>query len=129
MFTLEQIKAAHAKVQSGADFPQYIQDLKNLGVRNYVTFVSDGHADYNGENGVSVSSDSKYELMSIASDANIELFKKYLKDHQAGQSDYLTFCEQSARTGVEKWVVDVGEMTCTYYDLRGGELLEERIPG
>lgn len=27
MFTLDQIKAAHNKVKSGADFPAYIQDL------------------------------------------------------------------------------------------------------
>jgi hypothetical protein len=32
MFTLEQIKQAHDKVQTGADL-NYIQDLINLGVR------------------------------------------------------------------------------------------------
>jgi hypothetical protein len=32
MFTLEQIKQAHDKVQTGADFSNY-QDLINLGVR------------------------------------------------------------------------------------------------
>jgi hypothetical protein len=30
MFTIEQIDQAHSKVKSGADFPKYIQDLKNL---------------------------------------------------------------------------------------------------
>jgi uncharacterized protein YbcV (DUF1398 family) len=129
MFTLEQIKAAHAKVKSGADFPIYIQDLKNLGVRDYVTYVSDGHADYNGENGASVSSTAKYDLMPVAAVSDVELFKKYLKEHQEGGSDYLTFCEQSASVGVEKWVVDVGAMTCTYYDAKGNEILQEKIPG
>ncbi len=28
MFTVEQIKTAHSKVKSGADFPAYIQDIK-----------------------------------------------------------------------------------------------------
>ena len=32
MFTLEQIKLAHSKVKSGADFPAYIKELKALGV-------------------------------------------------------------------------------------------------
>jgi len=27
MFTIEQIKAAHNKVNSGADFPQYVQTI------------------------------------------------------------------------------------------------------
>ncbi|MGB4398918.1 MAG: DUF1398 family protein [Daejeonella sp.] len=35
MFTAEQIKAAHSKVKSGADFPAYIQDIKALGVTGY----------------------------------------------------------------------------------------------
>ena len=32
MFTVEQIKAAHSKVKSGADFPAYIQEIKALGL-------------------------------------------------------------------------------------------------
>lgn len=34
MFTIEQIKEAHSKVKSGADFPNYIQDLIILGVKD-----------------------------------------------------------------------------------------------
>ncbi|WP_449397691.1 hypothetical protein [Chryseobacterium wanjuense] len=30
-FTIEQIKAEHQKVKSGADFPRYIQAIKDLG--------------------------------------------------------------------------------------------------
>jgi hypothetical protein len=40
MFTLEQIKQAHDKVQT--DFPNYIQDLINLGVRGYDTLLTTG---------------------------------------------------------------------------------------
>ena len=32
MFTIQQIKDAHSKVKSGADFPQYMQDIIALGV-------------------------------------------------------------------------------------------------
>jgi hypothetical protein len=35
MFTVEQIRAAHNKVKSGADFPAYIQEIKALGVSQY----------------------------------------------------------------------------------------------
>ena len=51
MFTVEQIKAAHSKVKSGAEFPAYIKDIKSLGVTYYETFVTDGHTDYYGANG------------------------------------------------------------------------------
>ncbi len=45
MFILDQIEAAHSKVKSGADFPEYIKELKQFGVTSYETFVSDGHTD------------------------------------------------------------------------------------
>ena len=32
MFTIQQIKDAHSKVKSGADFPKYMQDIIALGV-------------------------------------------------------------------------------------------------
>ena len=32
MFTIKQIEEAHSKVKSGAEFPNYIQDIKEIGV-------------------------------------------------------------------------------------------------
>lgn len=51
MFTIDQIKAAHAKVKSGADFPAYIREIKSLGVTHYESYVNDGHIDYHGAEG------------------------------------------------------------------------------
>jgi uncharacterized protein YbcV (DUF1398 family) len=56
MFTLEQIKQAHDKVQ-GADFPIYIQELIDLGVEGYDTLINDGHVAYYDSNEYSVSTD------------------------------------------------------------------------
>lgn len=46
MFTVEQIKTAHSKVKTGADFAAYIQELKYIGVTYYETSLSDGHTDF-----------------------------------------------------------------------------------
>ena len=43
MFTVVQIKKAHSKVISGADFPSYIQEIRKLGVTHYEAYVTDGH--------------------------------------------------------------------------------------
>ncbi|TKC04313.1 DUF1398 family protein [Pedobacter frigoris] len=40
----------------------------------------------------------------------------------------LTFCTQCAETGVEKWIVDLSDMTCIYYDKSRTEILVECIP-
>jgi uncharacterized protein YbcV (DUF1398 family) len=128
MFTLEQIKAAHAKVKSGADFPSYIQELIGLGLLRYTQYVSDGHTIYMGENDYSVQSDAKYPAFTISTNGHKEKLKQDLKVHQQGGTDYLTFCEQAAAAGVETWVVDMQKMNCTYYDKSGNNMLEEKIP-
>ncbi|MDR7212183.1 DUF1398 family protein [Flavobacterium piscis] len=129
MFTIEQIKEAHAKVKSGADFPNYIQDLIILGVKGYDTFVNDGHVEYYGVNNYSVISDEKYPEIKIEDTANKERFIEFLVAHQDGQTDYITFCKQSGQCGIAKWRVDIIEMTCTYFDKSGVEILIEKIPG
>jgi uncharacterized protein YbcV (DUF1398 family) len=128
MFTIEQIQAAHAKVKSGADFPNYIKELITLGVTGYETYVADGHTDYYGNDGYKKTSPSKYGMLPIAGQSNAERFKKELKEHQQGKTDYPNFCKMSADTGVEKWVLDMGKMTCTYFDKSGNEILVETVP-
>ena len=128
MFQLEEIKEAHSKVKSGADFPKYIQDLIKLGITRYDTFVSDGHTLFSGENNYQVQSEPKYSILEVANESNSEKFKHYLKIHQQGQTDYPTFCNHSAESGVEKWTVDMNHMTCTYYDKSNSQMLEEEIP-
>jgi uncharacterized protein YbcV (DUF1398 family) len=127
-FTLEQIKQAHSKVKSGADFPAYIQDLIKLGVMGYETFVTDGHTVFQGKNGFAITSEPKYDTLEINAISNKIQFVKDLKHHQQGGSNYLSFCNQSAANGVEKWKVDTIKRTCTYYDLSGNEMLLEHIP-
>jgi uncharacterized protein YbcV (DUF1398 family) len=128
MFTLEQIKLAHSKVKSGADFPAYIKEIKALGVTSYETFVADGHTRYFGNNHFKISTPMKYEAKVIEQPSNAEQFKVDLKAHQQGETDYPTFCSDCAKSGIEKWVVSMEKMTCAYYDKAGIEILEEQIP-
>lgn len=127
-FTIEQIKVAHAKVKSGADFPDYVQNLIVLGVKNYETFVKDGHTNYFGADNYHVVADAKYTPLEIELKSDKETFIKLLKEHQQGKSDYPTFISHCAANRVEKWIVDTEKMTCAYYDLQDNELFVEVIP-
>lgn len=128
MFSNSQIKEAHAKVKSGADFPTYVQDLIQLGVKKYDTFVTDGHSVYTDYDEAELHSDPKYPALAIAGKSNSEKFNQRLKLHQQGGTDYPTFCQDAADCGVEKWTVDMQEMTCTYYDKAGNSMKVEVIP-
>ena len=129
MFTVEQIKTAHSKVKSGADFPKYIQDIKQFGVTAFETWVVDSHTKYFGLDEYQTKSNPMYEHLAIADNSDKEKFNHYLKIHQQGKTDYLTFCKDCAETGIEKWFVCLNSMTCTYYDKAGNEILVEQIPG
>ena len=128
MFTIDQIKAAHEKVKSGADFPNYIQDLIQLGVKGYDAFVNDGHVEYFGENNFRAAETKTYDTLPIAPSANKERFIEFLVMHQDGQTDYMTFCNHAAQCGIAKWRVNIIEMTCTYYDSAENPILIEKIP-
>ncbi|MFC7526980.1 DUF1398 domain-containing protein [Parapedobacter sp. GCM10030251] len=128
MFTVEQIKAAHSKVKSGADFPAYIKEIKSLGVTHYEAYVTDGHIDYKGANGYTAKVPAKYEPLVIADIAKGEKFKAELIAHQHGKTDFLTFIKMCATFGIDRWAICMDKMTCTYYDKAGSEILVEEIP-
>ena len=128
MFTIEQIELAHSKVKSGAEFPKYIQEIKEIGVTAFETWVIDSHTEYFGESDFKAKSKPKYQELEIANSSDKVEFIHYLKKHQHGETDYFTFCQHCAETGIEKWSVRLDKMTCTYYDKSENEILVEIIP-
>ena len=128
MFTKEQIITAHSKVKSGADFPSYIQEIKALGVINYIAYVSDGHTDYFGTNSYFVTIPAKYENLKISEETKIEMFQEELQAHQQGKTDYLTFIQMCAETGISLWEIDIIAKTCTYKNNQNNIVLIENIP-
>ena len=128
MFTLEKIKAAHQKTKTGADFPQYIADIKEMGVTRYDVYVMNGMTIYFGDDDYTVESPPAYENLLIEEESSATDLKEALKIHQQGETDYQTFCKQAAFAGVEKWITDLNAMTVTYLDMAGHELVVEDIP-
>lgn len=128
MFTVEQIRTAHSKVKSGADFPAYIKEIKALGVTHYEAYVTDGHIDYHHANDYTVMVPAKYEQLVIADTAKNEDFKADLLAHQQGKTDFLTFIKRCAAFGIEKWKICMDRNTCSYYDKAGNVILVEEIP-
>lgn len=128
MFTVEQIKAAHSKVKSGADFPAYIKEIKSFGITHYEAYITDGHIDYHGANNYIAKVPAKYDTLEITDTPKSEEFKAALVAHQQGKTDFLTFIKMCATFGIEKWEICMDKMTCTYYDKAGNKILIEQIP-
>ena len=128
MFTIEQIHAAHGKVKSGADFPQYVQDLKALGVNHYDTFVEDGSSKFYGADNFVLEAPAKYPNLPVSQVGSAEALLQIIAIHQKGETDYPTFCRQAAEAGVEKWTTHMVNMEVAYYDKAGNALTIEPIP-
>ncbi|MHA4896710.1 DUF1398 domain-containing protein [Pedobacter sp. PWIIR3] len=128
MFTVNQIKAAHAKVKSGADFPAYVREIKSLGLVHYEFMVKNGQTTYYGADGFLVKGEPIYQEKVISNLASPLLVRQTIADHQQGKSDFMTFCNLVADAGVEKWIVNALTMVCTYYDVNGHCMVAEPIP-
>ena len=101
---------------------------KGIGVTSFETWVTDSHTNYFGKNGFQTKSKAKYDAMKIADKSDKDRFSQYLNSHQKGETDYFTFCKHCAETGIEKWVVNLNKMNCTYYDKPENEILIEKVP-
>ncbi len=128
MFTIEKIQVAEAKIKSGSDFPNFIQEIKSMGVIRYDVFVINGMSIYYGASDQVVQSAPIHEDLLIEQVSDSDALKEALKIHQNGSTDYQTFCRQVAVAGVEKWIVDLDSMTVTYLDSAGNEMVTEHIP-
>lgn len=128
MFTLTQIQDLHKKVKSGADFPQFVQDLKSIGVARYDVYVADGSTIFYGADDFILQGAAKYDALVVCNDGSSEKIKHSISIHQQGQTDYPTFCKHAAEAGVEKWTTHLFEMTVTYWDKQNNPLLVEPIP-
>ena len=51
MFTKELIETAHNKVKSGADFPKYVKEIKNMGIKSHEVNLTDGTWIFKGVDG------------------------------------------------------------------------------
>lgn len=128
MFTIQQMKSAHAKVKTGADFPAYVQEIKQLGLFRYEYQVKNGKTVYHGANNFQISSEAIYPEKIISEISFPAALKQIITEHQQGKSDFLNVCALVADAGVEKWIVDAQAMLCTYYDQGGNVMMTEPIP-
>ncbi|MBB6237907.1 uncharacterized protein YbcV (DUF1398 family) [Pedobacter sp. AK013] len=83
---------------------------------------------FDDEDNAQQASPDAYPTLTVNTASSSDKLAHALKIHQKGETDYFTFCKQAADAGVEKWVIDLDEMTCSYLDAEGNELVKETIP-
>jgi uncharacterized protein YbcV (DUF1398 family) len=127
MFTIEQINDAHDRLGNAATFAQYVRALKSIGVETYSSYVSDGHSEYFGSGGYTITSPAVHEQLTIAEASNRDQFLEHVELHSQQKTSYMELSRGLAESGVEKWTVDTNSMTMAYYDKAGNQLLIDAI--
>ena len=127
MFTIEQINDLHAWLGSAKTLQEYVRALKAIGVERYDSYLADGHSEYFGQGGHRVVSPPVHEVLPVAETGQRETFLQHLSRHQRRQTTYVEMSRGLAQSGIEKWTVDTGRLTMTFYDKAGREMLVEQI--
>jgi len=127
VFTIEQINDLHARLGSARTLPEYVRRLKALGVERYDSYLADGHSEYFGQGGRRVVSPAVHEVLAVAETGQRETFLEHLGRHERHETTYLEMSKGLAQSGIEKWTIDTGRMTMTFYDKAGTEMLVENI--
>jgi uncharacterized protein YbcV (DUF1398 family) len=127
MFAIEQINDLHARLGSARTLQEYVLALKELGIERYDSYLADGHSEYFGQDGHKVISPPVHDVLSVAETGQRETFLQHLRRHEQRETTYLEMSRGLAQSGIEKWTVDTGRMTMTFYDKTGSEMLVEQI--
>jgi uncharacterized protein YbcV (DUF1398 family) len=126
MFTLEQINDLHDRFGRAETLAAYLRGLRAIGVVRVDSYLVDGHAEFFG-GGHSVVSPPAHQHLAVAETGDREECLRHLTLHEQGKTSYVEMSEGLARSGIDKWTMDTGTLTLTYYDKAGNEMLAERI--
>ena len=122
MFTIDQINEIHDRHGKAATLPAYLNALKDIGVRESVSFVTDGHTEHRGADGYVVSTPPAHEKLTIAEVSDRTMLTEALKE-----TNYVKMSKALADSGIEKWIFDTQALTISYLDKAGDTLLQEDV--
>lgn len=114
------------KMESNDNFPKLIQSYVDYGIVKFQTCSSTAKTMYFDNEGNSVYDEEDFFKFEIG-ELNSDKFKSNLVDHQQGKTDFPTWLELTADSGIAYWIVDLKANTCIYYDIDNNEVHTELI--
>ena len=68
-----------------------------------------------------------HEVLPVAETGQRDTFLQHLRRHEQRETTYLEMSKGLAQSRIEKWTVETGRMTMTFYDRACREMLVEQI--
>ena len=125
--TYEKFRQAQEK-SAGRKYPEYVKNLKEIGVQSYEVSVGDLLTTVYGNDGDPLEVPGASAQL-VCSDTFFEPhLKAALASNQSGLTAYPEFMSEIAEAGVHRYVADLGSMMVTYYGKNPEDKYEEKIP-
>ncbi|WP_436854296.1 DUF1398 domain-containing protein [Staphylococcus caeli] len=126
-FSKASIHQAHTQY-TGVDFPKLFKAFKNMDMAFNTVNVQEGTTTYTHKDGTKIVDEGIKSSQPIADTSDKTQIQDILRRHQAGGTDFPTFCEEMAQAGIYKWEIDLSAGTCAYIDLGNNAVITEYIP-
>ena len=111
----EMIHGLFQQVRSKSNFLRFLTDLKHNNVSYYIYFVATGNVKIVTKADTYISMKSHRGLIKINAHASSGLAQIAAKRHFTGITEFDQYCQELARAGVFKWVVDIEDETRHYW--------------
>ncbi|MGG8342902.1 DUF1398 family protein [Streptococcus uberis] len=112
---------------SGNDFPSLVKAYIALGIVTYAINIQTGQATYVTKDGQKCDLPA-YQVEDVKSKSDPSQFLEKLRNHQAKETDFPTFCQDCGTNGICRWAVVLVAKTCRYFDLEDKVVYTETIP-
>ena len=127
IFTIENINRGYEQF-TGPDFPKLIAYFKDWGMVENTVDIQSGQVVYCSKSGQTLEKQGYQVTIPVSDRVNLDQFVTILRNHQAGQTDFPTFCQETAEAGIYKWVIDLEAMTCSFMDKAEQAVFVETVP-
>ena len=121
------IEQAVKQETSTANFPELIQKLKAMGIRQYDYYVEKGlYRYYDQYDYIEIPMNGRPRM--VATYRSPEGIKRAVEHAKSGTIGFDEFCREAGQAGISFWVTDLAAMTVTYCDATGESVWWEKIP-
>lgn len=114
------------KANANGDFLELVKSLKAIGITKFQTCASTAKSMYFDQAGNTVYDQTDFFNFPIGK-LDVETFKQALVQHQQGKTDFPTWLQVTAASGIGYWIVDLSDSTCIYYDLNDNPVYTEKF--
>ncbi|MEB7385091.1 DUF1398 family protein [Staphylococcus xylosus] len=126
-FSLSAIQQAHQQY-TGVNFPKLFQTFEAMGITINTVDIQNGTTVYTHQSGEQIIDKGVKSTVPISHHTDKEQLQESLKQHQIGETDFPSFCDEMAQGGIYKWHISIDAGTCAYVNLKNEIVIVERIP-